>query len=117
MKKIKLLSIVLITIIVLITMIVTPIVCFDNNNRAELVFRRTTGYDWTKEYVNEIVECEGYELYVYTSVNADGVTTIPEACDIKVITFYLENDVVTYLVWHKDNINHELGYDIDWEVH
>lgn len=102
MKKIKL----LLLIIVLATMIVTPIIIIKANS---------TEYDWTKEYVNEIVKCEGYDFYVYTSVDADGVVTT-EAKDIKVITFYLENDVITYLVWHKDDANQKLGYDIDWEL-
>lgn len=66
--------------------------------------------DWTKEYVNEIIECEGYDYYLYTSESGVGNVALTDAEDIKIITFYLDEGIVTYLVYHK-------GSDIDWEVY
>ena len=87
--------------------IITPIVIVEEHKR-DLEALRVT-YDWTEEYVEEIVGCKGYEYYVYTSQNVRGRISLEEAEDVKIITFYLGEEIVTYLVYHKGN-------DIDWEV-
>jgi ABC-type uncharacterized transport system auxiliary subunit len=60
-------------------------------------------------YVNEIVECNGWERYAYTVQKVEGKFDLTDAEEVYAITFYTADDeVITYLVWHK-------GSDVDWQ--